>query len=116
MLNFDSARRVSVIVGVQSQECARLHNTKRRPFNPHIRFQEYKSDGLTSGTAGILNFGIPVARFPKPPYDPHINSDTLSPSSSMIALARLISEEALFVSNRWTKEFIVVAAEIYGRG
>lgn len=60
----------------------------------------------------MLNFGIPVARFPKPPQDPHIKSDTLSPSSSTIALARLISERALFVSNRWTKEFIGVVVGI----
>jgi len=52
MLNLDPARRVGVIIGMQSQERAGLHNTKGRPLNPHARAPEYEEVNSHLGQQG----------------------------------------------------------------
>jgi len=42
VLNLDPARRVGVIIGMQSQERAGLHSTMHQPPNPHARAPELK--------------------------------------------------------------------------
>jgi hypothetical protein len=63
----------------------------------------------TSGTAGTVKLGTPLAKLPKPASEPHIASEN-SPSSAIESLLRN-SFAALVDAKRLTNEFMVVGEQ-----
>lgn len=99
MLDFDPARRVRVIVCVQSQECGGLEIRLSISGFPPIGTGKH-----TSGTLGTANFGTPRANAPNPACEPHIVSEPSS--SSNMSLALCISASALVVENLLANVFM----------
>ena len=100
MCNLDSTFGVCLVVGVQAEECHGLSNTTRTPLWYKRRGTAVVSQVVTrtSCTLGTSKTGgAPVAKFPKPPCEPHIAGETELFSSSSCAWV---------AENRFANEFM----------